>query len=39
MLFGGTAGDALWQMVALVGFAAAFIIVAIINFRTNPEGI
>ncbi len=37
MLFGGTAGDALWQMVALVGFAAAFIIVAVINFRTSAD--
>ena len=37
MLFGGTAGDALWQMVALVGFAGAFIVVAVIRFRTSAD--
>ena len=37
MLFGGTIGDVFWQMLALVAFAAAFIIIAVINFRTSPE--
>jgi ABC-type multidrug transport system permease subunit len=35
MLFGATGGDVIWQMLALVGFTAAFVIVAIISFRTN----
>ena len=39
MLFGATGGDVLWQMLALVGFAAAFIIVAIINFRTTADAV
>jgi ABC-2 type transport system permease protein len=37
MLFGASGGDALWNMLALVGFALAFIIVAIILFRTGAE--
>lgn len=37
MLFGATAGDAIWEMLALAGFAAAFIIVAVIRFRTSPD--
>jgi ABC-2 type transport system permease protein len=37
MLFGATARDVTWQMVALVGFTLAFIIIAVINFRTGGE--
>jgi ABC-2 type transport system permease protein len=37
MLFGASAGDVSWQMLALVGFGVAFIIIAIINFRTSGE--
>lgn len=37
MLFGADAGAVTWDMVALVGFAVAFIIIAIINFRTNAD--
>jgi ABC-2 type transport system permease protein len=37
MLFGAEASDVTWEMLALVGFAVAFIIVAIINFRTGGE--
>jgi ABC-2 type transport system permease protein len=37
MLFGASAGDVTWQMLALVGFGVAFIIIAIINFRTSGE--
>jgi len=37
MLFGGTAGDVLWQMLALVGFAVVFVIIAVLNFRTSPD--
>lgn len=39
MLFGASGGDALWQMLALVGFAIAFVIVAIIKFRTSADAI
>jgi ABC-2 type transport system permease protein len=37
MLFGASAGDAVWEMLALAGFAAAFIVVAVISFRTSAE--
>jgi ABC-type multidrug transport system permease subunit len=37
MLFGATAGDVILPMLALVGFAAVFIIIAIINFRTSAD--
>ena len=37
MLFGANGGDVIWQMLALAGFAIAFIIVAIINFRTSAD--
>ncbi len=37
MLFGATGSDVIWQMVALVGFTAAFIIIAVINFRTSAD--
>jgi ABC-2 type transport system permease protein len=35
MLFGATGGDVVWQMLALIGFTAAFLITAIISFRTS----
>jgi ABC-2 type transport system permease protein len=35
MLFGATGGDVIWNFVLLFGFAAAFIIVAILRFRTS----
>ncbi len=35
MLFGATGGDVMWNMLVLFGFAAAFIIVAILRFRTS----
>jgi ABC-2 type transport system permease protein len=35
MLFGATGGDVLWEMLALVGFGAAFVIIAVVNFRTS----
>ncbi len=37
MLFGGDGSSVMWEMLALVGFAAAFIIIAILNFRTSSE--
>jgi hypothetical protein len=37
MLFGATAGDVTWQMIALVGFGVAFIVIAAINFRTSAD--
>jgi len=37
MLFSAAAGDVVWPMVALAGFTAAFIIIAVINFRTSAE--
>jgi ABC-2 type transport system permease protein len=37
MLFGATAGDVIWPMVALAGFAAAFMVIGIINFRTSAD--
>jgi ABC-2 type transport system permease protein len=39
MLFGANGSDVIWQMLALVGFAAAFIIVAVINFRTTADAV
>ena len=35
MLFGATAGDVMWNFLVLFGFAAAFIIVAILRFKTS----
>ena len=35
MLFGASGGDVMWNMLVLFGFAAAFIIVAILRFRTS----
>ena len=37
MLFGAAAGDVTCEMVALAGFAAAFVIIAIIRFRTGAD--
>lgn len=37
MLFGGVTGDVRWQMLALVGFAAAFVIIAVLRFRTSAD--
>jgi ABC-2 type transport system permease protein len=37
MLFGANAGDVIWQLIALLGFAVAFILIAIINFRTSAD--
>jgi ABC-2 type transport system permease protein len=37
MLFGAEASAVTWEMLALVGFAVAFIILAIINFRTSAD--
>jgi ABC-2 type transport system permease protein len=37
MLFGANAGDAVGEMLALAGFATAFIIVAVIRFRTSAD--
>ncbi len=37
MLFGATGSDVLWQMLALVGFTAAFAVIAVIRFRTMAE--
>ena len=39
MLFGATGSDVIWQMLALVGFFAAFVIIAVINFRTTADAI
>jgi ABC-2 type transport system permease protein len=39
LIFGASGGDVLWEMLALVGFAAAFIIVALINFRTSADSV
>ncbi len=35
MLFGATAGDVLWNFLVLFGFTAAFIIIAILRFKTS----
>jgi ABC-2 type transport system permease protein len=37
MLFGANAGDVVWPLVALAGFAVAFMAIAIINFRTSAD--
>jgi ABC-2 type transport system permease protein len=37
MLFGAGPSAVTWEMVALVGFAVAFIVIAIINFRTSAD--
>jgi ABC-2 type transport system permease protein len=37
MLFGATGSDVIWQMVALIGFTVAFIVLAVINFRTSAD--
>jgi ABC-2 type transport system permease protein len=37
LVFGASGGDVTWEMLALVGFAAAFIIVAILKFRTSAD--
>jgi ABC-2 type transport system permease protein len=37
MLFGANASAVTWQMLALVGFGAAFIIIAVLNFRTSGD--
>jgi hypothetical protein len=37
MLFGATDGDVIWLLLALVGFAAVFIIIAIFNFLTSAD--
>ena len=39
MLFGAGPGDVTWSLVALAGFAVAFISVAIIKFRTSADAI
>ncbi len=35
MLFGATGGDVMWNFLILVGFSAAFVIVAVLRFRTS----
>ncbi len=37
LVFGANGGDVMWEMLALVGFAAAFIVIAVLNFRTAAE--
>lgn len=37
MLFGATGGDVIWQMLALLGFALVFIVLAVFNFRTAGD--
>jgi ABC-2 type transport system permease protein len=37
MLFGANAEDVVWPLVALAGFAFAFMAIAIINFRTSAD--
>jgi len=39
LIFGASGGDVLWEMLALAGFAVAFIVVALINFRTSAEAV
>ncbi len=39
MLFGASGSDALPQMLALAGFAAAFLIIAALNFRTAADNV
>jgi ABC-2 type transport system permease protein len=35
MMFGATGGDVMWSFITLAGFTAAFIIVAMLRFRTS----
>jgi ABC-2 type transport system permease protein len=35
MMFGATGGDVMWSFIILAGFTAAFIIVAMLRFRTS----
>ena len=37
MLFGADGSDAVWQMLALVVFAVAFVIIALMKFRTGAD--
>jgi ABC-2 type transport system permease protein len=37
LVFGARGGDVTWEMLALAGFGVAFIIVAILNFRTSAD--
>jgi len=37
MIFGASPSAVTWNMVALIGFAAAFIIIAVLNFRTSAD--
>jgi ABC-2 type transport system permease protein len=37
LVFGASGGDVMWEMLVLVGFAAAFIIIAVLNFRTAAD--
>jgi len=37
LLFGATGDDPAWQMAAVAGFGLAFVIVAIINFRSTAD--
>jgi hypothetical protein len=37
MLFGADGSAAFPEMLALLGFAAAFLIIAVLNFRTEAE--
>ena len=37
LVFGADGGAVIWEMLALAGFAAVFIIIAIINFRTGGD--
>jgi ABC-2 type transport system permease protein len=37
LVFGGDASSVVWEMVVLAGFAAAFLIVGIIRFRTDAD--
>jgi ABC-2 type transport system permease protein len=37
MLFGAKGGDVVWQMVALLVFAVAFMLIAILRFRTSAD--
>jgi ABC-2 type transport system permease protein len=39
MLFGATGSDVTWQMLALVGFTAAFIVVAVLKFRISSDAL
>jgi ABC-2 type transport system permease protein len=37
LVFGASGSSVTWEIVALAGFAAAFMIIAIINFRTSSD--